>query len=231
MTHIEDNQCSEITNAMYTEERAKKAVLKEAFISVLDADKPGGAEKAGSDVESDDGGVEVEPASLLDDPDSKRSEARNAVAGSNQKILPAVARSTVSRLSNKHWPTLGSERISQDQEEEDVGEDLMNFSELSIRRRGDEPGPWASKQLRGSNSREGSGIETTNMSRNPTSFDLDTQSDNLTTVSMASNKWDPKRFLNPVFGHYTCVCKITFATLKEFEAHLASGAHSQTSIV
>lgn len=225
MEHIESNQCETITSETYTQERAKKAVLKEAVARVLKSDDvvPVGTTRIGSDVSSVDGGVAVEPPSLLDDADDKQTEAGNSTVG-NGRALPSVARSTISNMTSlKHWPTLGSERNARKEEyEEDIDGDLMNFSTLSVR--DDQPRPSTYAQSIG-----GSGLGRWGPDTATTDFGLDRDSGEMVS-SRSKNKWDPNRFFDPCLGVYTCICAKNFYTLADFETHLASRVHDSERI-
>lgn len=223
MAHIENNQCETISGEEYAQERARKAVLKEAVAKALSSDNTLlGTTKAGSDVTSDDGGVSVDPDSLLDDPDTKRTKT------SSSRGPRSGARSTTSNMtSRKQWPTLGSERNpEQEEDEQDVDDDLMVFSTLSVsERRNDRYGPSTYAQSVGGPRQGGLNAGTATESGVPTSFGLDRDSGNMVS-SPSKDKWDPNRFFDPCLGEYVCSCAKKFKTLAEFEVHLTSGAHN-----
>jgi hypothetical protein len=205
VAHFEDNQCSEINKDQYTMQRSRQAVIAGAYNSVLKRDTAIRNLEAGSVVGSENGGVGVktletaEPLSLLDDFESKRSEAAGTATASRQKTPPTTARSTTSRLSNKHWPVLGSERNTQ--KEEDDEEDLMKFSELSIRRSGDVVGPSTNLQHQRGTPRVGSMAMAASVSRTQPSFNTESQ---IIRGPTTSKKWEPNKFRDSTYGHYTC---------------------------
>lgn len=217
MAHIENNQCETISSEAYAQERARKAVLKEAVAKALNSDNTLlGTSKVGSDVTSDDGGVPVDPNSLLDDPDTKKTKT------SSSHGPPSGARSVISNMtSRKHWPTLGSERNTkkEEEDEQDIDDDLMVFSTLSVRERGDDG------QSAGGSRQGGLNAGTVTESGVPTNFGLDRDSGEMVS-SLSKDKWDPNRFFDSCLGEYVCPCSKKFKTLADFEVHLSSGAHS-----
>ncbi|KAK2753155.1 hypothetical protein FQN54_007981 [Arachnomyces sp. PD_36] len=226
MAHIENNQCETISSDAYIQERAKKAVLKEAVAKVLNSDNPLPAPpKLGSEVSSVDGGVPVDPLSLLDDDDGHTERGRSS------RGPHSTSRSAISNMaSRKHWPTLGSERsTAKDEAEEDVGDDLMAFSTLSVDEENVRPGPSTYGQSASTSHRGGWETGTTTESGIPTNFGLD-RDDGAMPSPRPNNKWDPNRFFDSFLGVYTCICENKYTTLADFEAHMGSGIHSQGRI-
>ena len=220
MAHIENNLCETISSEAYAQERARKAVLKEAVAKALDSNNDLiDTKKIGSDVASDDGGVPVNSNSLLDDPDGRKVKAGSSGGPSS------VARSTISMASRKHWPTLGSERNTGNKEqEEDIGDDLMVFSTLSVREGGENHGQFAGNSRQG-----GLNVGTVTASALPSNFGLDRDSGQMVST-LSKDKWDPTRFFDSCLGEYVCPCGKKFKTLGDFEGHLSSGAHGQGRI-
>lgn len=200
MRHIEDNECSHISNIRLLREQSKKLFIKEALNAGKGENLPVVPDP--KDFDDIDGGVKLDPAQL------------NRHAMMNQPKLGEddPTASISSFLALKHWPRLGEQGRPVDE-----GDDLMELSpnsNLVWKGRGRANPPGSANPPESNEQQEVS---------QPGPFGINFLPDAGQTLRMLDEHWDSTKFFNSFNGRYICPgCSAGFPAMKEFEEHILS---------
>lgn len=202
MKHIEDNECSVISQTRLLQEQSKKFMIKEALKGGEGPPMPVIPHPA--DLDDIDGGVKL---NLLE-PENGEAMAYQPKPGRDDPTASVDA-----MLALKHWPAL---RDSRGQATYGMPmSDLMAFSDagspnqgtLSLAGGGQQASPTRVKGTFGTGAPEPG-----------------------QALRLLDDKWDATKFFNSFIGKYVCVCGSSFSSMKEFEEHVLMKSKAKRNI-
>ena len=203
MRHIEDNECSVITQTRLLQEQSRKLIIKEALKAGEGVPLPVVPDPA--DLDDIDGGVKVD---LLE------AENRQAMVNQPKPGEDDPTASVDAMLALKHWPKLGEKGKSAYNV---PASDLMAFS--------DGGSPWDDNQ--GESSVQESSQKPTTLNKGMFGNGLPNAGQ---TLRLLDDKWDATKFFNSFTGKYVCICGTSFTGMKEFEQHVLMKSKAKRNV-